>query len=169
MNTTPAAYWISRLQLAHHPEGGWFAETYRSPGSIPADALPSGFGGARSYCTAIHFLLERGDFSALHRLRSDETWHFYDGAPLTVHVISPEGAYSSILLGRDPEQLQRFQATVPAGSWFGAETAGAYSLVGCTVAPGFDFSDFELARRSELTKQFPQHSALINALTRVAP
>lgn len=152
--------------MIRHPEGGWFAETYRSAGSIPVGALPPHFDGARSYCTAIHFLLEGGDFSALHRLGSDETWHFYEGAPLTVHVISPEGVYRPILLGREPAEGQHFQATVPAGSWFGAETAGPFSLVGCTVAPGFDFRDFELARRQELTALFPRHGALIERMTR---
>ena len=167
MKTHDAPYWIATLGLQRHPEGGWFVESYRSAGSIPSAALPERFDGPRSFCTAIHFLLEGGDFSALHRLNSDETWHFYEGAPLTVHVISPAGIYYRLLLGRDPERGEVFQATVPAGCWFGAESGGGLSLAGCTVAPGFDFDDFELADRKVLAARFPQHGALITRLTRL--
>jgi len=160
-----ASYWIETLALSHHPEGGWFAETYHSPESIPVEALPARFHGQRSFCTAIYFLLERGDFSTLHRIKSDEIWHFYAGAPLTVQVISPAGEQREILLGRDPSQGQCLQATVPAGCWFGAETRGAFSLVGCTVAPGFDFNDFEMGEQTRLTEHFPQHALLIDRLT----
>jgi len=161
-----ADYWIETLALAHHPEGGWFRESYRSSEQIPADALPERFHGPRSFCTAIYFLLERGDFSALHRIKSDEIWHFYEGAPLTVHVITPGGERYDILLGRDAACGHNLQAVVPAGCWFGAETRGAFSLVGCTVAPGFDFSDFEMGERARLTELFPQHRLLIDHLTR---
>jgi len=161
-----AAYWINHLRLNRHPEGGWFAETYRATETIPADALPARFDGARSFCTAIHFLLEQGDFSALHRLKSDEMWHFYAGSPLTVHIITPTGEFREIRLGGTPEQGECFQAVVPAGCWFGAVTSGEYSLVGCTVAPGFDFSDFEMAEQTTLTALFPQHAALIKRMTR---
>lgn len=157
---------IEALGLQRHPEGGWFAETYRSKESIAAEALPSRFGGSRSCCTAIHFLLEEGDFSALHRIKSDEIWHFYVGAPLVVQVITPGGEHRQILLGSDPTGGEHFQAVVPAGCWFGAETRGRFSLVGCTVAPGFDFADFEMASRHGLTGQFPLHEALIARLTR---
>lgn len=161
-----AAHWINHLRLNRHPEGGWFAETYRATETIPADALPARFDGARSFCTAIHFLLEQGDFSALHRLKSDEMWHFYAGSPLTVQIITPAGEYREIRLGGNPGQGECFQAVVPAGCWFGAETTGTYSLVGCTVAPGFDFSDFEMAGPTALTARFPQHAALITRMTR---
>lgn len=161
-----AAYWIKQLRLDRHPEGGWFAETYRASESIPAEALPARFNGARSFSTAIHFLLEQGDFSSLHRLKSDELWHFYAGAPLTVHIISAAGEYREIRLGGPPELGECFQAAVPAGCWFGAETSGAFSLVGCTVAPGFDFSDFEMAGQTSLAAIFPQHTALIARMTR---
>ena len=163
----PAArYWIDHLHLNRHPEGGWFRETYRAAETIPADALPARFEGPRSFSTAIHFLLEQGDFSALHRLKSDEIWHFYDGGTLTLHVITPEGERYEILLGPDAEQGERFQVVVPAGCWFGAETSAGFSLVGCTLAPGFDFSDFEMGDRDGLTILFPKHSALIARMTR---
>jgi predicted cupin superfamily sugar epimerase len=166
MDIKQAAYWIKTLGLTQHPEGGWFAESYRAAESIPAAALPERFNGPRSFCTAIHFLLEQGDFSALHRLKSDELWHFYAGEPLTVHVITPAGKHERILLGGNPEQGERFQAMVPAGCWFGAETHERFALVGCTVAPGFDFADFEMAAQAELLASFPQHAALILRLTR---
>lgn len=160
-----AAGLIDSLGLARHPEGGWYRETYRASGSIPGPLLPEPFAGERSYATAIYFLLERGDVSALHRLKSDELWHFHAGAPLTVHVITPGGDYSSLRLGSEPAAGETFQAAVPAGCWFGAETAGAYSLVGCTVAPGFDFADFELGQRAELLRRFPAHAGIIRRLT----
>jgi len=163
-----AAYWIDHLGLAPHPEGGWFRETYRSAETIPEAGLPTRFQGARSLSTAILFLLESGDISALHRLKSDEIWHFHDGLPVRVHVITPEGDYRALLLGRDPSEGEQFQAVVPAGCWFGAETTGAegFSLVGCTVAPGFAFSDFDMAERAGLMALFPHHEALIRRLTR---
>lgn len=161
-----ADYWIENLALIRHPEGGWFAETYRCGESIPAAALPGRFHGPRSFSTAIYFLLERGEFSALHRIKSDEIWHFYAGAPLAVQVITPAGEQQEILLGRDLVHGHSLQAVVSAGCWFGAETLGAFSLVGCTVAPGFDFSDFEMAGLVGLTGLFPQHGPLIDRLTR---
>ncbi len=94
-----AQYWIDRLNLIPHPEGGYYRETYRSELSIPRDALPPQFTGPRPVSTAIYFLLESNNFSAFHRLRSDELWHFYAGSPITVHVIEPDGSYSGIQLG----------------------------------------------------------------------
>ena len=162
-----AAELITRLNLARHPEGGWYRETYRSPAVIPGDLLPEGSAGDRSMCTAIYFLLERGDVSALHRIKSDEVWHFYAGAALTVHVITPRGGYYPLRLGADIAAGESFQAVVPAGYWFGAEVpaAGAYSLVGCTVAPGFDFADFEMGSRDQLLRQFPAQAGIIRRLT----
>ena len=163
----PAAELITRLNLARHPEGGWYRETYRATGVIPGDLLPERCAGARSFCSAIYFLLERGDISALHRIRSDELWHFYAGASLTVHVITPRGEYHPLRLGADIAAGESFQAVVPAGCWFGAEVpaGGAFSLVGCTVAPGFDFADFEMGNRDLLLRQFPAHAGIIRRLT----
>lgn len=163
-----AAELVSRLHLTRHPEGGWFRESYRSTESIPAEALPERFAGRRSYSTSIYFLLERGEVSALHRIKSDELWHFYAGSPLTVQVITPSGAHLELQLGGDLAAGESFQAMVPQGCWFGAELSGAgdYALVGCTVAPGFDFADFEMAGRKELLHRYPAHAALIERLTR---
>lgn len=156
---------IANLQLLRHPEEGWYRENYRSPGRISGEHLPEQFGGDRSFSTAIYFLLERGDISALHRIRSDEQWHFYAGEPLTVHVITPEGEYYQLRLGGSGTGGS-FQAVVPAGYWFGALSEGDYSLAGCSVAPGFDFADFEMGNRAELLRSFPQHGEIIRLLTR---
>ncbi|GHB84265.1 cupin domain-containing protein [Persicitalea jodogahamensis] len=164
----PASYWVDKYQMQPHPEGGYFVETYRAAEQIPHAALPERFGGSRSFSTAIYFLLEGHHFSALHRIQSDEVWHFYAGDPLEVFVIHPEsGALEIIRLGPDPEAGEVFQAVVPAGTWFGSRpvAGAAYSLVGCTVAPGFDFADFELAERETLLAQFPQHRVVVEGLT----
>lgn len=162
-----ARYWIDHLGLEPHPEGGYFRQTYRAERIIPREAL-SGFTGPRAASTAIYFLLEGKNFSAFHRLQSDEVWHFYAGSPLTIHVIEPSGSYSEISLGNDPDAEQVFQAVVPAGCWFASHVAdwNSWALVGCTVAPGFDFADFEIAEREELLKRYPQHREIIERLTR---
>jgi predicted cupin superfamily sugar epimerase len=159
---------IQAFQLAPHAEGGYYRETYRSKESIGQSALPSRFTAARNFATAIYFLVEQGNFSAFHRIRSDECWHFYAGQSLYVHVLHPTGEYELIRLGPDIDESEVFQAVVPAGAWFASETApgGNFSFVGCTVAPGFDFADFELATAGSLAAQFPGQAALIRRLTR---
>jgi predicted cupin superfamily sugar epimerase len=163
-----ATYWVKRLRLEPHPEGGYFRQTYRSEVTIAREALPVGFGGARAASTAIYFLLEGKNFSAFHRLRSDEMWHFYIGTPVSVPVIDASGRYSSIILGNDPESGQVLQAVVPAGCWFASHAADweSFALVGCTVAPGFDFEDFEMGKRAKLVAEYPQHREVIQSLTR---
>ena len=163
-----AGYWIEKLQLEPHPEGGYYRQTYRADVIISREALPQGFGGARAAATAIYFLIEGKNFSAFHRLCSDELWHFYAGSPLLVHVIDPSGKYSMQSLGNEPDLGQHFQAVVPAGCWFASHVADwqSWALVGCTVAPGFDFADFEIGKRSDLCEQYPQHRSLIQWLTR---
>jgi len=163
-----AKYWIENLRLEPHPEGGYFRQTYRSEVMIAREALPPEFTGARAASTAIYFLLEGKNFSGFHRLRSDEVWHFYAGSPVMVYVIDPEGRHSSILLGNDFEAGQAFQAVVRAGYWFASHVADweSWAVVGCTVAPGFDFQDFEMGKRAELVARFPQHRELIERLTR---
>ncbi len=163
-----AAFWIEKLALAKHPERGYFRETYRSDGIIPKNALPRGFDGKRCFSTAIYFLLERDDFSAFHRIKSDELWHFYTGSSLFVHVIDRAGEYSRIKLGDNPEEGECLQAVVKAGCWFGSCPGGpgSYALVGCTVAPGFDFRDFEMGNREDLIGLYPGHAEIIRSLTR---
>lgn len=155
---------IRALELLPHPEGGWYRETYRSPLMVDAG------GAERSAATAIYFLLAGDHFSALHRIKSDEIWHFYAGSSLAVEGIHPDGSRQTWRVGPDLAAGDLPQAVVPAGAWFGAELIdkSAYALVGCTVSPGFDFADFELAERSALLARFPQHAELIARLTRTS-
>jgi uncharacterized protein len=161
-----AAYWIKKLGLVPHPEGGYFRETYRSGQTIKQVGLPKRYTGKRSFSTAILFLLKGGQVSSLHRLKSDEVWHFHAGSGLTIHVITAKGRYHSIKLGTGSGRGEVFQAVVKAGDWFGAtvNNAKSYSLVGCTVAPGFDFADFEIADASTLSRKYPKHGKIINRL-----
>ncbi len=160
---------IQKFNLQKHPEGGYFKETYRSDGEIPEEVLPDEFDGARNYSTGIYFLLTSDAFSAFHKIHQDEMWHFYTGTSLTIHMISPEGKYSKQVLGLNFEEDALPQFTVPKKTWFAAEVnqPNTYSFVGCTVAPGFDFRDFELAEQGKLVSAFPQHKALIKQFTRV--
>ena len=159
---------VEKFGLLPHPEGGFYKETYRSAEQVEVKALAERFTGNRHYSTAIYFLLEQGNFSAFHRIQSDECWHFYAEQSLHVHVIHPNGQYELISLGNNIQSGETFQAVVPAGSWFASETApgGQFSFVGCTVAPGFDFADFELAKAAELSVLFPEYAWLINRLCR---
>ena len=155
---------VARLGLLPHPEGGFFGESFRSPIQL---TLPDG--RIRAASTAIYFLLPMGAFSALHRVSSDEVWHFYDGDPLELTTITSGGILETRTLGRDLEAGQRPQFVVPAGVWQAAKPTQekiGYSLVGCTVAPGFDFADFEMPVCDELGRLFPQHAAAIQILTR---
>ncbi|PIP02367.1 MAG: hypothetical protein COW18_00345 [Zetaproteobacteria bacterium CG12_big_fil_rev_8_21_14_0_65_54_13] len=162
-----AAGWVEHLGLVKHPEGGWYKEVYRSAESVDAAALPERFDGKRCFSTSIYFLLSGDECSHFHRIKQDELWHFYDGDGLSVHVIDAAGNYTVKKLGRHPEQGEAFQQLVAAGDWFGAQvTNGGYALVGCTVAPGFDFADFEMADRHALLARFPQHRTVIERLSR---
>ena len=162
-----ASYWIRKLQLSPHVEGGWFRESYRSAAKINAGGSIPSFPAERSASTSIYFLLEKNQFSAFHRIRSDEQWHFYAGDPLMIYELWPDGRLQEHKLGNDPERGQSLQCTIMAGNWFASKTAGegAFTLAACTVSPGFDFSDFELADRFELIRAFPANRALIEALT----
>jgi predicted cupin superfamily sugar epimerase len=160
--------WIERLDLERHPEGGFYRESYRSAAEIGPCCLGAAFGESRSVSTAIYFLLTGAERSVLHRIRSDEVWHHYAGCALTLHLLDESGRYERLALGLDPNVGQAPQVVVPAGVWFGAtvDDPSSYTLVGCTVAPGFDFADFELGQRSVLTRRFPRHREIIEALTR---
>jgi uncharacterized protein len=159
---------IAHYQMQPHPEGGCFLQTYKSSGSIPSSVLPEGFSGPRPFSTAIYFLLEQGNFSAFHRIRSDECWHFYEGQCLLVHILNPVGDLTTIRLGPDISNGELYQYVVPANSWFASEPApgSAYSFVGCTVSPGFDFADFELAEADTLAAAYPDQALLIRRLCR---
>lgn len=159
-----AAYLIEKLGLKKHPEGGYFKETYRSAETIQQPHLPARYGGARSFATAIYYLLEGEEFSAFHMIASDETWHFYTGNPVTLVMIDQQGNLFQQRLGNNIDKGETFQYTIPANTWLAAalDDKVGFCLVGCTVAPGFDFQDFELAEKSLLLQKFPQHQSLIN-------
>jgi predicted cupin superfamily sugar epimerase len=162
---------IRRFDLKPHPEGGYFSETYRSTARVLRDGETA---ATRSASTAIYYLLCDGAHSAWHRIRSDEVWHFYAGEPLHVHVLDENGGEAggsgSIVTHRLGNPLTHpgtvYQAVVPAGLWFAAECAdpASFALVGCTVAPGFEFSEFELADAGALKARHPRHAALIERL-----
>lgn len=163
-----AEQYIEYLQLQPHPEGGFYIQNYRSTEHIPASVLPGRFSGSRVFSTAIYYLLEQDDFSAFHKIKSDECWHFYAGDRLDIHVIHANGHYAFIKLGGDVQNGEVFQFVVPAEAWFAVEPApgSSFGLTGCTVAPGFDFQDFEMAGKATLLKTFPQHHAVISRLCR---
>lgn len=154
--------------LQPHPEGGWYKETYQSKEQLEAACLPERFGGSRAFSTAIYFLLELGNFSAFHRIKSDECWHFYAGDPLVIYVLQLDGTLNEIYLGSDITNGQLFQYVVPANCWFASRPAigSKFCFVGCTVAPGFNFDDFELADVAVLSALYPQHHACIGELCR---
>ena len=151
-----AARLIRELGLRPHPEGGYFTETYCSDRGVVGAA------GDRRALTSIYFLLSGDDFSAFHRLKSDEIWHFYEGSDVAIECIDA-GGHRRMVIGRAARQ-----AAMPSGTWFAAYLADAagYALVGCDVAPGFEYRDFEIASRSELLDEFPEHASMIERLTR---
>lgn len=157
---------IKLYSLKPHPEGGYYKETYRATGVIPKRVLPDGFHGDRNYSTAIYYLLPEGTKSKLHRLATDEILHFYLGDPMTYVAIGPDGKVEKTILGTDVKAGQKLQHVVPAGCWFGGypNPGSRFSFIGATVAPGFDFQDFELGSRSELLKQFPNAKEIIELL-----
>ncbi|MEO0335368.1 MAG: cupin domain-containing protein [Pseudomonadota bacterium] len=160
MKITSAETAIDRLQLQPHPEGGYYRETYRS--QLELEGL-QGFTGLRSCSTGIYFMLKAGSRSHLHRIRSDEMWHFYAGDPLKIVMLAESGERSEVVIGPWLDEGQTFQFVVPKGVWFGAEVAmgGSFSLVGCTVAPGFDFEDFQMANREAMLAEFPGHAEFL--------
>jgi predicted cupin superfamily sugar epimerase len=156
---------IERLGLTPHPERGFYVESYRAPLAVAAPP----HGGARAASTAIYFLVTRAQPTTyLHRLRSDEVFHLYEGGPLDVLLLRDGDPGRVARLGLDVSAGQRPQLVIPAGTWFAVELAEAvtHCLFGCTVAPGFDFADFELSQGPELAARFPAHAARIARMTR---
>lgn len=163
-----AQYWIDCLELEEHPEGGYFRETHRSIEKVAGEHLPARYDGARRMSTAIYFLIKGDRPSHFHRLKSEEIWHFYTGSAVTLHIINSDGLLSHLRLGPDFEKGEVFQGIIHAGFWFAAEVddPGQYALVGCTVAPGFEFDDFEMGSRASLVAAYPAHRTIIERLTR---
>jgi uncharacterized protein len=159
---------IKLLGLKSHPEGGYYRETYRSDEKIGKRALPERYTGTRSYGTAIYYLLTPETFSAIHRIKSDELYHFYLGDPVELVQLLPDGSGCAVTLGNDIASGAQLQTVVSRGTWQGARLAkgGRYALLGTTVAPGFEFADFEVGHSSDLLHSYPSFSDVIIALTR---
>ena len=160
--------WISNLNLTPHPEGGFYCEAYRSDEVFLKTSLDDRYNGSRSVSTSIYFLLMGNQFSAFHKIKSDEIWHFYDGSSIRLYLILEDGKLEIKNVGINIGKNEVPQIVIPRNVWFAAEPIDkeSYTLVGCTVAPGFDFSDFELGTQNDLAKDFPQHKNLITRLTR---
>jgi uncharacterized protein len=150
---------VRALGLKPHPEGGYYKETYRARLKVETPR------GPRSAGTAIYYLLPPGEFAAWHQVSSDEVWHFYEGAPLMLYLLGGQGL-EMVTLGRDVARGEQYQVIIPAGVLQAAVPRGDFTLVGCTVAPGFDFADWEMPSREALTARYPEHAELFRRLTR---
>jgi predicted cupin superfamily sugar epimerase len=161
---------IDRLHLVPLTiEGGYFRETYRSTLTLPAGALPAAYGGDRHVSTAIYYLLTPDTFSAIHRVKSDEVFHFYAGDAVEMLQLWPDGSGKTLTIASDLADGHEPQVIVPAGVWQGCRLAhgGDWALMGCTVAPGFEYADYEAGKRAELTAAYPKFAELIASLTRL--
>lgn len=161
-DTQNAAYWITHLNLQPHPEGGFYKEVFRSARDVTRTTAPN----IKQACTSIYYLLEGDDYSAFHRIASDEIWYFHKGASLHIHAIDAQGNYKLHELSDGP--TGNLSVVIPAGQWFAAELPAkmGYVLVSCAVAPAFDFSEFEMAEKADLLSQYPQHADIISRLCR---
>lgn len=160
---------IEYLGLVPLPiEGGYYKVTYTSDDILSEEMLPNRYKSERALSNAIYYLLEPGTFSALHRLESDEIWHFYAGDPVELSHIHPDGQSETVILGSDVLGDENPQVPVRRGTWMGAKLVdgGQYALLGTTMAPGYEDADFEIGDRTALLKEFPSHGDLIKSLTR---
>ncbi len=159
---------IRLLNLEPHPEeGGFFAETYRSAESMRPGHLQNQYDGPRSFGTAIYYMLTPDTYSHIHRLKSDEIFHFYLGAPCEMLQLHPDGRTETIILGQDIAAGQKLQVLAPKGVWQGTRLlpGGGFGLLGCTVAPGFEYADYDHGDRAALIRQYPMAEKLITLLT----
>ena len=166
MKNSNAQYWVSKLGLLPHPEGGYYKRTFESEEHTSDQELTVNFVGKRKLYTSIYFLLTSNDVSHFHRLKSDELWYYHAGSPLTIHIIDENGEYEEIKLGMNLDNGEVPQALVPKNSIFGSSVMeeDTCSLVGCMVSPGFEFQDFELFTQSELLTKYPKHEEIIMKL-----
>jgi predicted cupin superfamily sugar epimerase len=162
-----AKYFISKLNMLPHPEGGYFKEFYKSNELIKKEHLPDRFGGHRAFSTSIYFLLNEKDVSKLHKIESDELWYYHSGSSVTIICLHKDYGLKKYKLGLNLENEELPQVLVEKGTWFGAflNDETTYSLVGCNVAPGFDFEDFVMGDKEKLFSDFPKHKEIIIKLT----
>ncbi|HDK7167882.1 TPA: cupin domain-containing protein [Clostridium botulinum] len=162
-----ANYFIEKLDMTAHPEGGYYKESFISAENITDSDLTTTFDDKRILWTSIYFLLRNGEVSNFHRLKSDEMWYYHSGSPLTIYMITPEGELITEQLGLDIEKGEKPQVLVPKNYIFGsAMNNKGYALVGCMVSPGFEFRDFELFERDTLLNIYPKYKETIEKLTR---
>ena len=163
MNHHDKQYYIEKLGLSPHPEGGYYKETFQSAEVTSDQELSVNFEGTRKLYTSIYFLITSHNVSHFHRLKSDELWYYHAGSPLSIHIIDENGNYKEIKLGIDLDKGEVPQALVPKNTIFGSTVRGddSFSLVGCMVSPGFEFKDFELFTQQELLQKYPQHKNII--------
>ena len=161
-----AMYYVSKLGLEPHPEGGYYKQTFVSNEQVTDEELSVTYDGKRKLYTSIYFLLTSTDVSHFHRLKSDELWYYHAGSSLTVHILHENGTYEEIKLGLNLEQGEVPQALVPKNSIFGSSVMedDAFSLVGCMVSPGFEFQDFEMFTQAELLSKYPEQKEIIMKL-----
>lgn len=168
MNPQNAQYYVSKLGMNPHPEGGYYKRTFESEERITDKELTVNFDDQRKLYTSIYFLLTSNDVSHFHRLKSDELWYYHAGSPLTIHIIHENGEYEEIKLGLNLDKGEVPQARVRKNSIFGSsvvnEDEDAFSLVGCMVSPGFEFKDFELFTQDELMSKYPERKEIIKKL-----
>lgn len=161
---------IQLLRLEEHPEGGFFRQTYKSYENIPKEVLPARYGSQRCYGTSIYYLLTKDTCSRLHRVASDETFHFYFGAPVEMLLLFPGARAERVTLGHNILNREQPQFTVPQDIWQGSKLKLDpdyldYALLGTTVSPGFEYDDFELAKRADLLSEYAEFEQDILSLT----
>jgi uncharacterized protein len=161
-----AEYFIDKLGLEAHIEGGYFKEIYRNSFEISSEGFSHALEGKRSLSTTIYFLLKSGQVSKFHQLKSDEIWFYHYGCPILIHMIDENGDYKCVRLGLHLEAVEMPQILIPANVIFGAEPLNdnSFSLVSCMVSPGFDFRDFKLFEANELSLMFPKYLEIIQKL-----
>lgn len=159
-----ADYWIQKLDLKPHPEGGFYSEVFRSSINVDLQKLPIGYKGDRRVASSIYFMLRSGDISKMHRLKSDELWYYHCGSPIQIYIIDQEGNKHTKILGPDADNNESFCVHIPAGNIFAAEILkpDTYSLMSCVVAPAFEFDDFEMFDKDDLIQAYPKHTELFN-------
>lgn len=158
-----SGYWIKKLQLKKHPEGGYYKEVYRYNEKIKIKNKN------RSLYTSIYYLLEGNDFSSFHKIKSDEIWNFFTGSSITLYLINDEiKEIQKAILGPNFDHKNHFQILIPANTWFAAKVndKNSYSLMGCIVSPGFEFDDFELGDRKKLEENYPELKTWIKKFTK---
>jgi len=162
MNT--AERLIQKFNLKPHPEGGYYSQGFRSAEFLKAEFLPDRYNGARNLYSSIHFMVTAQSPSRFHRIKTDEIWHFYTGDALVLHLINEQGKYQFFELSNTAEK-ERFQMMIKKNTWMAASTKGEFSLVGCTLSPGFEYVDFELGIRAKMLQEYPNLEDVILRFT----